>query len=203
MKTTITRLFDRYEDANRALQDLLESGVPREDISIVANTSDEDHLTSPDISHAAETAGAGAGIGGVLGGGAGLLAGLGVIAIPGLGPVVAAGWLAAAAACMVAGAAAGAAAGGIVGALMESGVSEIHANVYAEGIRQGGTLLTVRIDEAYADEVKATLDTHGPINPDTRGDEYRTRGWDGFNADSGRDPLMPGRHEETSRPPLA
>jgi len=175
MKTTITRLFDRYEDANRALTDLIETGVPREDISIVANTSDEDYLDAADTSQAAEGAGTGAGIGGVLGGGAGLLAGLGVIAIPGLGPVVAAGWLAAMAAGLVAGAAAGAAAGGIVGALMESGVSEQHATIYAEGIRQGGTLLTVRVDEAYADEVKTTLDAHGPVNAD--GEDVRSRDW--------------------------
>jgi hypothetical protein len=79
---------------------------------------------------------------------------------------VAAGWLAATAAGLVAGAAAGAAAGGIVGALMETGVSETHAHVFAEGIRQGGTLLTVRVEEAYGDEVKAILDAHGPIDPD-------------------------------------
>jgi len=180
MNTTITRLFDRYEDANSALHDLIESGVPREDISIVANRSDQEFLDGGETSQAAEGAGTGAGIGGVIGGGAGLLAGLGVIAIPGLGPVVAAGWLAATAAGLVAGAAAGAAAGGIVGALMESGMSEHHANVYAEGVRQGGTLLTVRIDEAYGDEIKAVLDTHGPVNPDLRAEHYRNRGWDNF-----------------------
>src|SRR6478609_4825026 len=144
MNVTVTRLFDRYDDANRALHDLTETGVEREEISIVANSTDDDFLDVHETSQAAEGAGTGAGIGGVLGGGAGLLAGLGVIAIPGLGPVVAAGWLAATAAGLVAGAAAGAAAGGIVGALMEHGVSEDHALVYAEGVRQGGTLLTVR-----------------------------------------------------------
>jgi hypothetical protein len=176
MKTTITRLFEKYDYANSALHDLIEAGVPREDISIVANTSDEDLIDTGESSHAAEGAGTGAGIGGVLGCGAGLLAGLGVISIPGLGPVVAAGWLAATAAGLVAGAAAGAAAGGIVGALMETGVSEHHAHVFAEGVRQGGTLLTVRVDEAYAEEVKSILDAHGPIDPDQRGQEYRDRG---------------------------
>jgi uncharacterized membrane protein len=167
MKTTITRLYDRYDDGNDALHDLIEAGVPREDISIVANTADEESAAAHESSHAAEGAGAGAGIGGVLGCGAGLLAGLGVISIPGLGPVVAAGWLISTAAGLVAGAAAGAAAGGIVGALTEAGVSEDHAQVYAEGLRQGGTLLTVRVDDAYADEVKAAMDAHGPIDPET------------------------------------
>lgn len=166
MKTTITRLFDHYGQAKIALQDLIDAGVPREDISIVANASDEADMEPHEASIAAEGAGAGAGIGGVIGGGAGLLACFGVITIPGLGPVVAAGWLAALAAGLVAGAAAGAAAGGIVGALMESGVSEHQATIFAEGIRQGGTLLTVRIDEAFAEEVRATLDAHGPVDPE-------------------------------------
>ena len=89
-----------------------------------------------------------------------------MISIPGLGPVVAAGWLAAVAAGMVPGAAAGAAAGGILGALMAAGVSEHHATIFVEGIRRGGTLLTVRIDEAFAEEVRNTLDAHGPVDPD-------------------------------------
>jgi hypothetical protein len=203
MKTTITRLFDRYDDANGALHDLIESGVAREDISIVANTTDEDLLDAHETSHAAEGAGTGAGIGGVIGGGAGLLAGLGVIAIPGLGPVVAAGWLASTAACLVAGAAAGAAAGGIVGALMESGESEHHANVYAEGVRQGGTLLTVRVDEQYGDEVRSVLDAHGPVNPDVRGEQYRNRGWEAFDEQSEEPPLARTDPEIADRrPPL-
>jgi hypothetical protein len=202
MNTTITRLFDRYEEANAALHDLLEAGVAREDISIVANTSDDEFLRSGDTSQTAEGAGTGAGIGGVIGGGAGLLAGLGVIAIPGLGPVVAAGWLAATAAGLVCGAAAGAAAGGVVGALMETGVSEQHAHVFVEGVRQGGTLLTVRIDEKYADEVRSVLDTHGPVDPDQRGADYRARGWETFGEDAPLDPALHDRAFGERRPPV-
>ena len=76
-----------------------------------------------------------------MGGAAGLLAGLGLLAIPGIGPVVAAGWLAATAA----GAAAGGATGGIIGALSRSPASaKTKPHVYAEGVRRGGTLVTVR-----------------------------------------------------------
>jgi len=198
MKTTITRLYDRYEQAKTAFEDLLDAGVPREDISIVTNTTDEDALEAGDGSQAAEGAGTGAGIGGVIGGGAGLLAGLGVISIPGLGPVVAAGWLAALAAGMVAGAACGAAAGGVVGALMESGVSEHHATIFVEGIRKGGTLLTVRIDEAFAEEVRSILDFHGPIDHEAKADEPTLAERDGFLPDpalrdSGLDDRAPPR----------
>src|ERR1700730_2327927 len=85
----------------------------------------------------------GAAVGGTIGTGLGVLAALGMLAIPGLGPVVGAGWLAA----MATGALAGAAAGGIIGALTKAGVSEHDAPVYAEGIRRGGAVVSVRVPE--------------------------------------------------------
>ena len=115
---TVTALFDSYEDAQDAVRDLEEIGVPESDISIVANNSD-DWYQAKEGSEAGEDAATGAGIGAVIGGAGGLLTGLGIMAIPGVGPVVAAGWLAATAVGAVAGAVAGGAAGGIVGALTE------------------------------------------------------------------------------------
>ena len=138
MAVTISRLYDRYADAERAVTALETAGIPHSDISIVANNSDDWYNSgkkdrdSDGVDDRAESAGKGAGIGAGLGGAAGLLAGLGLLAIPGLGPVVAAGWLASTAV----GAAAGAATGGIIGALTEAGVSEEDAHTYAEGVRR-------------------------------------------------------------------
>src|SRR3954469_13886583 len=155
MSIVVTRLFDTYEQAAQAVAELESSGVPHSDISIVANNaegrlgdSSRSTITSSaadvDRDHDAGTgAGTGATIGTVLGGGAGLLAGLGMLAIPGVGPVVAAGWLIA----TLAGAGVGAAAGGLLGSLTGAGVSEQEAHVYAEGVRRGGTLVTVRTSE--------------------------------------------------------
>ena len=67
-----------------------------------------------------------------------------MLAVPGIGPVVGLGWLAATAVGAVTGAAVGAATGGLIGSLTEAGVSEQDAHVYAEGVRRGGTLLSVR-----------------------------------------------------------
>src|SRR5471032_1983693 len=67
--------------------------------------------------------------------------GLGRLGAARIGAVVAAGWLASA----LAGAVAGGAAGGVVGALIEAGVSENDAAGYAEGVRRGGTLVTIRV----------------------------------------------------------
>jgi uncharacterized membrane protein len=53
---------------------------------------------------------------------------------------MAAGWLVGA----LAGAVAGGAAGGVVGAMIEAGISDNDAADYAEGVRRGGTLVTIR-----------------------------------------------------------
>ena len=74
------------------------------------------------------------------GGVAGLLAGLGAFVLPGIGAVVASGALASA----LTGAVAAGTAAGIVGALIEAGISENDAARFAEGIRRGDTLVTVR-----------------------------------------------------------
>jgi hypothetical protein len=41
MAVTISRLYDRYADAERAVTALESAGIPNSDISIVANNSDE------------------------------------------------------------------------------------------------------------------------------------------------------------------
>lgn len=166
-------------------------GVRDQDVSIVASNKDAWFGTdSKDVKQdrdrdghddTAEGATKGATTGGVLGAGAGLLAGLGLLAIPGLGPVVAAGWLASTATAAAVGAVAGGAVGGIVAALQEAGVSEEDANVYSEGVRRGGTLLTVRADDNRASDIEAALDRYNATDVRQRGQEYRSSGWARFD----------------------
>lgn len=186
MKTSISRLYDRYEDAAAAVNALVDAGIADEDLSLIVSAVDDQLVPGARAveSEPGSGSGTGAGIGGVVGGGAGLLAGLGVIAIPGVGPVVAAGWLATTAIGALAGAAAGAATGGIIDALTDSGVSERHANVYAEGIRRGGSLVTARVDNDRVGEAVEILDRHRPVDADARGEIYRTGGWERFDRDS-------------------
>jgi hypothetical protein len=184
MTTTISRLYNSYPEAKRAVSDLEAAGLPHSNISIVANNSDSWYdknsgkvdRDGDGVDDRAEGAGKGAGIGAGLGGAAGLLAGLGLLAIPGVGPVVAAGWLVATAV----GATAGAATGGIVGALTESGVSKDDANVYAEGVRRGGTLVSAKIDDASRAKYEAVLD-RSAVNIVDRGAAYRKAGWQTFD----------------------
>ena len=195
----LTALFDEYEAAAQVVDDLEATGIPHADISIVANRPATDAAApaagraARHPADAADGAGTGATVGTVLGGGAGLLAGLGLLAIPGLGPVIAAGWLVAA----VTGAGVGAAAGGLIGGLTGAGLSEGEAETYAEGVRRGGTLVTVRADESRAERVLTLLDQAGSIDLDERAEGWRAQGWTGGTvgpaAEGARAPFGTGR----------
>ncbi|MDA9485650.1 membrane protein, partial [Bradyrhizobium sp. CCBAU 11445] len=82
MTVTISRLYDNYSDAERAVTRLEGAGVAHSDISIVANNSDNWYGSRSGkvdrdrdgVDDRAEGAGTGAGIGAGLGGAAGLLA---------------------------------------------------------------------------------------------------------------------------------
>lgn len=183
MTVTISRLYDSYADAQRAVTGLEAAGVPHSDLSIVANNSDNwysaDKKVDRDrdgVDDRAEGAATGAGIGAGLGGAAGLLAGLGLLAIPGLGPVVAAGWLAATAL----GATAGAATGGIVGALTQAGITEEEAPLYAEGIRRGGTLVSARVPDADRARFESILN-QSAVNIRDRSAAWKKSGWRSFD----------------------
>lgn len=194
---TITRLFDHHSDALAAISDLEAAGIWQDNISIVSNNADNWHdghahpeqadtgpLADPSVtseSSVASGAGKGAATGGAVGAGAGVLAGLGMLAIPGLGPVVAAGWLASTALGAVIGAAAGGAAGGLLGALKNAGHSEEDAHVYAEGVRRGGTLVSVKADDDDEGAIGAILDGQRGFDAVERGEAYRDAGWSRFD----------------------
>jgi hypothetical protein len=175
---TIARLYDEYVDAAHAVRDLETAGIPHDDISLVAKDG-RNRIAGPQDSAGTEAvpgAEIGAGVGAVAGGGAGVLAGLGLLAIPGVGPVVAAGWLVA----LAVGAVGGAAAGGLLGGLVGAGVSDEHAEVLVEGVRRGGTLVTVRVAEERVAAVDAILDRNA-VDPVSRRAEYDASGWSAFD----------------------
>lgn len=181
--TTITRLFDDYADAERAVRDLEARGVPHSDLSIISSNADERHGVhrAHDDDSTEAGVGIGAAAGAVVGGGAGLLAGLGMLAIPGIGPIVAAGWLAATAVGAGVGAAGGAATGGIIGALKEGGDTEEDAHIYSEGIRRGGTLVSAKVQGDLVSEVEDVFRRHHGVDAETRGRTYRDTGWSSFD----------------------
>ena len=182
MSKTISRLYNSHAQARAAVRELEAAGISHGNISILVSNADsaydEKTKSFPDRDldgkdDRAEGAAAGGGVGAAVGGTAGLLAGLGLMAIPGVGPVVAAGWLVAA----LTGAAAGAATGGIIGALsQQAGVSEEEANVYAEGLRRGGALVSAKVEDSEAARVQAIMDRTSVRTTD-RAAAYRKSGW--------------------------
>jgi hypothetical protein len=172
-------VFNSVADAQSAVDELERQGIAREDISIVAHKSATgyDQLSAADRDKASDVV-ADAGIGAAIGGVGGLLlSAAGAIAIPVIGPILAAGPIAAA----LTGAGIGAAAGGLIGALTESGIPEEHARYYAESVRRGDVLVTVRTDEHNSDRVTDILDRERAVDIDERITDWRSRGWSGYS----------------------
>jgi hypothetical protein len=185
MSTTISRLYNSYGDARVAVRQLELAGVADDDISIIASNADnwyndgKDTFPDRDLhgkDDRAKATGTGAAIGAAAGGTVGLLTGLGLMAIPGVGPVVAAGWLVA----TLAGAAAGGVTGGAVGGLTEAGISKDEADVYAEGLRRGGAVVSARVADTDAARLQAIMDSSA-VRVTERAEAYRKSGWKTFD----------------------
>jgi hypothetical protein len=182
MSKTISRLYNSHAEARAAVRELEAAGVSHGNISILVSNADsaynEKTKSFPDRDldgkdDRAQGAATGGGVGAAVGGTAGLLAGLGLLAIPGVGPVVAAGWLVAA----LTGAAVGGTTGGIIGALsQQAGVSDEEANVYAEGLRRGGALVSAKVDDGEAARVQSIMD-RSAVRAADRAAVYRKSGW--------------------------
>lgn len=170
--STHTRLYDTWSEAMTVTQRLRAANIDDDDVSVISPQSDENELRD-----GTEGAMTGTGIGAALGGSAGALAGAGLLSIPGLGPVVASGWLVATLAGLASGAVVGGVAGGIVDALANSGMTAEEARIYAEAIRRGGTVITVRADDSQDELVKRILDDSTSVDILERERLYREEGW--------------------------
>ena len=178
MVKTIVASFDGYPTARRVVRELMDDGYMSRDIGIVASNVSGDYRVAGELEPKdTNPAATGALTGGVVGGAAGLAASFFALSIPGIGPIVAAGPVVA----MLSGAGAGAVAGGLIGALTDAGVSEEHANYYAETVRRGGALVTVKVDESRADRAMEIMRQNGAIDLDERVLRWREAGWDGWN----------------------
>ena len=149
--TAVFGIYASGEQAERAVDALINSGFPSSDISVLL----PDTRSTKEFAHVKETkapegTATGATAGGVIGGTLGVLAGIGALAIPGLGPFIAAGPIMAG----LAGLGVGGAVGGLVGALVGMGIPEYEAKRYEGRVKKGGTLLSVHCDSS-ADVVRA------------------------------------------------
>ncbi|MDQ3815130.1 MAG: general stress protein [Armatimonadota bacterium] len=178
----VVALFDKYEDAERAVLELTEQGYDREQMSVIARREDvHESLTTLTQSPVTVDATAGATMGAALGGLAGMLIGAGMLTVPGLGAIVAIGTLTATLGGLGVGAGAGAVAGGVLGALTGAGLSDAEASAYAEGIKRGGILVIVNAPEEREAEVWSILRDCGAVNIAERQEEWRRGGWTRFD----------------------
>lgn len=150
----VVGVFENYAAAQASVRDLIEHDFSSEAISVVGRHDDGEASPPAEV----DTSGTaiGVGTGAVLGG---ALAAMG-LAVPGIGWLLAAGPIAAA----LAGASIGAAAGGVIGVLVDVGIPAVEAERYAQAVKEGGTLVTVTVDDARADRALELLQRHHPVN---------------------------------------
>jgi hypothetical protein len=175
MAKTVIGLFDDISQARDVVQELVNRGIERNNISLIANNVENVPVTY-DESDAVPNVG----IGAVLGGIGGLLVGLSAFAIPGIGPVIGAGWLAS----TVGGGLIGGTAGGLIGALIDESVPDYRAGYYVEGVRRGGTLVAVKAADHEVNLVENIMLVHRAVEIDERGAFYRERGYKGYDPDA-------------------
>jgi uncharacterized protein (TIGR02271 family) len=177
MAKTVVGLMDNHDQAQAVIRDLTSScGCERSDIGLMTRGSAGEAATDVERDQHVAGAARGASAGAVFGGLLGLVASAASLTVPGLGPLLAAGPLASA----LGGAGIGLVAGGIIGGLTKLGVPEEEAHYYAEGVRRGGTLLTVHArDDAAAECAAEVMRRHVSTDIDERAAQWKQQGWSG------------------------
>jgi hypothetical protein len=186
-------LFPDFHTARGAVDALRKSGFGDGEIGVIAQertvpgrVGHRNDLAPAAIaadaaeSHAVEAAVEGAALGGL----AGLALAAAAIVIPGVGPVFAAGVLGSLLASAGAGAAAGAVTGGLLGALTDMGVEDEEAEVYAEGVKRGGVLVTVHTADERVVDARRVLYDRGALNVEDHRDRWEEEGWSGYDAEA-------------------
>ena len=204
MNKSIVAIYDDIVTARQVVEDLVNANFARDTISLITNDAHNQYSRFLDKDYTARedavTASEGAGFGAVVGALTGVLVGLAALTIPGLGIAIVAGPIVAG----LTGAVAGALTGGIVAALVKSGVPEDEAPYYAEGIRRGGTLISVQTsDTLLAQDI---MNRHGSTNIHERISLWRQEGWKGFDTDvvanEGTTKTPPKRFAPIPTPPI-
>ncbi len=206
MEKTVVAIYDNREDAQKAIRDLADNQFDRLNISLVTanprgsvrdwgvediapgmiRPSQESDMSETRRDTVDIEKMTGAENRTDLGSIGTILNGLGALAIPEIGPVLVGGPLAAALGGVSgagSGTSPGSAVGGIVDALTNMGLSGDYAGAYAEGIRRGGTLVTMRVSDLRTKDARTILDQYHPVDINERVSQWRKSGWEGFFPD--------------------
>ncbi len=167
MSRVLTGFFKTRSEGEVAQEALLSSGFSREEVGFLAGATHphETPAIGPVLRYAGSQSEAGQDT--WLGAVVGLAAGL-VVALPEIGLLVAAGPLTG----IFGGIDVGAAAGGLFGLLKDHGISEEEAEFYAEGVRDGGSLVTVHgVSDSRVKQARKILHHNGAIRVEGLTDE--------------------------------
>jgi hypothetical protein len=187
---TVVALYDHYADAKAATAAIIQAGASADRIAHLANDSNGDHpALSINPAYAREqfdedstrqsrfiTLGeVGIGLGGILG----FLAYISPVEIPGIAAMAAHGaWVPVAVLAVI-----GGAIGVVIGLLTDHGVSGKDAELYTEGLKRGGTLITTVVDESIAGKIAEALKGHSAVRVEERPGDWSAEGWVSLDVD--------------------
>ncbi|HEX8651447.1 MAG TPA: hypothetical protein VF708_11455 [Pyrinomonadaceae bacterium] len=164
---TVAGIFNSYEDAGRAVNNLRSIGIPEDHINLLAPGTSEEELDATVPTTETEQPGMGKALGGAVGGALGVAGGMHMGAavaslfVPGVGPVLAAGILGAAL-LGVGGAAAGAVAGDAVEDNLAAGLPHDELYVYEDALRRGrAVVIAVADDDTQGEAARGVLGQAG------------------------------------------
>lgn len=175
MTKTIVALYDHRSEAETALRDLQAAGFESGSIDV--------------LSHADLTGGSPSAIDTTANSTTDTMAAGTATAVPPIGmvegmarPGLASGYVAGGIGSGLGGSTG---AGGIRTRLTGWGVPDHDAQIYAEGVRRGGSLLRLRLDEEDVDRAMDVLERGNIVDVEERGAAYRETGWAGFDETAG------------------
>jgi hypothetical protein len=158
---TILGLFDRYPDAERAMDEFKKAGVPRSAISVIAQDQAlRKHMEARGVNRAGNAARRmliGLVVGAVLGALVTLSAALWLLSLPVGETIVLAGVSTTVSAMTGAGAGSGAIIGLIIGLVLAVRTPRQNSYFYAEGLKPEEVMLAVRVGDKRAVEVLSIM----------------------------------------------
>jgi hypothetical protein len=170
MAKTVIGLFESFAQAQSAVSDLVEAGIDRARIGVVSTPTDASGDVPEEDAKERKAATLVTGAGAAAIGALSLGMALGPVAIPGVGLIIAAG-------ALTAGLAGAGIAASLPKVLRRLGVPEQQGETYAEGVRRGGTLVTVEaLPDSEAERAAAVMKKHGAVDIQKRAEEWRQGG---------------------------
>ena len=198
----VTGVFKSHDEAERALSELRNLGIPEKRIGIVRPGGAPERLEAGVPVTDSEDPGMGkamgAAVGGAMGAAGGATAGLAIasLAVPGIGPLVAFGMVGAGLLGIV-GAAAGSAVGDQVEEELGEGIPHEDVYLYEDALRHGHSIVIAYVEEGdQADRASEALQSAGAEDLDTLRENWWQELRDGERAHYGSDF---DRHEESYR----